>query len=94
MDIENGYNGAVSSIISKSCEGEIKQRIHEQFPELTRIEVEGKYEFYICDLIPKSLLVDSKSTGNTWKDLGKRGLTVLYITDFGKEFLRFINSEF
>lgn len=65
MDIENGYNGAVSSIISKSCEGEIKQRIHEQFPELTRIEVEGKYEFYICDLIPKSLLVDSKSTGNT-----------------------------
>lgn len=94
MDIENDSIGATSSITSKSCEGEIKRRIHEQCPELTSIEIEGKYEFYICDLISKSLLVDSKSTGNTWGDLEKRGFTVLYITDFGKEFLRFIYSGF
>lgn len=61
---------------------------------MTTIEIEGKYEFYICDLISKSLLIDSKNIGNTYNDLGKEGLTILYIIDFGKEFLRFIHSDF
>lgn len=93
MDILDGSAGGISTLTSKSYEKEIKQRIHQYEQELTTIEIEGKYEFYICDLISKSLLIDSKNIGNTYNDLGKEGLTILYITDFGKEFLGFIHSD-
>ena len=60
---------------------------------LTRLEAFEKYEFYVCDLISKSLLIDIKTVGNTWGDVAKEGLTYLYITMFGKEFLRFIQMS-
>lgn len=90
MDIPKGADGCVSVKTSKSCKGIILKRIKEYYQELTTIEAEGKYEFYICDLMSKSLLVDIKTIGNTLDEVGKEGLTMLYITDFGKEFLKFI----
>jgi len=94
LDIPTGSDGTIAMLTSKSYEEVIKARIKECSPDLTSLEVEGKYEFYICDLISKSLLIDSKTTGNTWNDLEKEALTVLYITDFGKEFLNFIYAHF
>jgi hypothetical protein len=85
--------GCVSITTSKSCKEIILKRIKEYYQELTTIEAEGKYEFYICDLMSKSLLIDTKAIGDTWGDVNKEGLTMLYITDFGKEFLKFIQER-
>lgn len=93
MDIPKGAAGCISTTTSISCKEEITKRIKEKFPKLSTIEIEGRYEFYICDLISKSLLVDTKAIGNTWNDMGKQGLAMLYITDFGKEFLKFIQIK-
>ncbi|MGI5858750.1 MAG: hypothetical protein ACOX8P_05435 [Tepidanaerobacteraceae bacterium] len=93
MDIPEGVDGCISTTTSRSYKDEIMRRIKDTSPNLTTIEVEGKYEFYICDLISKAILVDTKTKGNTWGDIEKEGLTVLYMTDFGKEFLRFIKTE-
>lgn len=94
MDIAEGNVGSVSSVVRISYEKDIKQRIRENSPELSTIEIEGKYEFYICDLTSKSLLVDSKVIGNTYNDIAMKGLSMLYISDFGKEFLKFIRTGF
>jgi hypothetical protein len=93
MDIPKGADGCVSMTSSKSCKEIILNRIKEYFQELTTIEAEGKYEFYICDLMSKSLLIDTKAIGNRWADANIEGLTMLYITDFGKEFLKFIRGK-
>lgn len=90
MDIQQGYGGCISSLTTKSCKNEIIKRIKKSNPLISTLDAENKYEFYICDLISKSLLVDIKSVGNTYGDLQRKGLTDLYITAFGKEFLRFI----
>jgi len=84
---------SVHTLTSKSHKDLIMKQIEKNEPHLTYFEIEGKYEFYICDLISKSLLIDSKAVGNTHADLAKPGLTVLYISDFGKEFLMFIGSS-
>lgn len=90
MDIPEGTDGCVSTTTSMSCRKAIISRIKECNTEMNTLEAVEKYEFYICDLISKSLLVDSKTVGNTYRDLNKEGLTYLYITVFGKEFLRFV----
>ncbi|OCT14530.1 hypothetical protein A8709_26440 [Paenibacillus pectinilyticus] len=92
MDLEDGYIGSVSQLTSRSFKIETIETIKTHFPNINTIETEGKYEFYMCDLISKSLLVDKKTMGNTWNVVEKEGLTLLYITDFGKEFINFITS--
>ncbi|NOJ73383.1 hypothetical protein [Paenibacillus alvei] len=93
MDIEEGCDGCVSMLTSASYKERIIERIRVEFPHNSKMEIYGKYEFYICDLISKSLLIDTKTVGNTYVDLEREGLTILYITDFGKEFMKFIRSE-
>ncbi len=90
LDIDDGFQGSISEITSKSCKQEIIETIKKYQPDMSTLNLEGKYEFYICDLISKSLLVDKKTAGNTLDDLSHDGFTVLYITDYGKEFLNFI----
>lgn len=90
MDIPEGQAVSFSELTSKSCKEEIIELIKDYQPDLSTLHLEGKYEFYICDLISKSLLVDKKTVGNTYEDLSYEGLTMLYITDYGKEFLNFI----
>ena len=90
MDIEEGSDGAVSTLKSASYKDKILEIIKREAGHLTTIEVHGRYEFYICDLISKSLLVDTKIVGNTYRDASREGFSVLYITDFGKEFMKFI----
>lgn len=92
MDVSEVYSGSVSMVTSASYKNKIIEKIKEESSHLSTIEAHGKYEFYICDLISKALLVDTKTIGNTYKDLEKEGLTILYITDFGKEFMRFIRN--
>lgn len=92
MDVSEVYSGSVSMVTSASYKEKIIEKIKEESSRLSTIEAHGKYEFYICDLISKALLVDTKTIGNTYKDLEKEGLTILYITDFGKEFIRFIRN--
>ncbi|MBY6930899.1 hypothetical protein [Clostridium botulinum] len=65
MDIPEGTNGCVSTTESISCKDTIINRIKESNAEISNLEAVEKYEFYICDLISKSLLVDSKTIGNT-----------------------------
>lgn len=93
MDIIKNTAGCVSLIESASYKNIITKRINEIYPNLATIKIEGKYEFYICDLKSKSLLIDTKAKGNTLSDMRKEDLTMLYITDFGKEFLEFIQVE-
>ncbi len=90
MDIQEGAAVVVSSITSRSFKREILEIIKDNNPSLSTIESEGKCEFYICDLINKALVIDTKTVGITVGDMAKEGLTILYITDFGKEFLKFI----
>lgn len=82
--------GSVSIVTSKSYKDKIIEKIQVEATHLSIIQAHGKYEFYICDLISKALLIDTKTIGNSSRDMEKEGLTNLYITDFGKEFLRFI----
>ncbi|SDR96412.1 hypothetical protein SAMN05444162_0439 [Paenibacillaceae bacterium GAS479] len=93
MDISEGMDGCLNMLTIATYKDRIIKRIKDNYTNITTIEAHGKYEFYICDLISKSLLIDQKSIGNTIQDLGREGLTSLYITDFGKEFLRFIKIE-
>lgn len=93
MDVSEGAIGSVSMLTSASYKDKIIERIRGESTHLSTIEAHGKYEFYICDLISKALIVDTKTMGNTFKDLEKEGLTNLYITDFGKEFLKFIRDR-
>ncbi|WP_328800452.1 hypothetical protein T3H97_17980 [Paenibacillus sp. LX16] len=93
MDISEGYDGSISMLNSTSHKDQIIEKIRVESAHLSIIESHGKYEFYICDLISKALLIDTKTTGNTYNDLAKEGLTHLYITDFGKEFLKFIRNS-
>jgi hypothetical protein len=90
MDIEDGSDSAISILTSASYKERIIKLIRREASYLSTIEVHGRYEFYICDLISKSLLVDTKMIGNTYKEAGQEGLNILYITDFGKEFMKFI----
>lgn len=92
---DTGRSGEIDvfELTSRSFKERILQIIIENYPTLTTFEAEGKYEFYICDLISKALLIDKKSVGNTYSNLNYEGLTMLYITDFGKEFLNFILSK-
>jgi hypothetical protein len=92
MDIPEGGSGCVSTIKSISCKEVISKKIKERYSELSTIELEGRYEFYICDLMSKSLLIDTKAVGAT-NYMGKQRVSMLYITDFGKEFLKFIQFE-
>lgn len=92
MDIGEGDDGTIITLTSASHKEKIIDKIKKELPQLSTIDAHGKYEFYICDLISKALLVDMKTVGTTFKDIGKDGLTVLYITDFGKEFLKFIRN--
>lgn len=92
MDIVEGSDGSVSILTSASYKEKILEIISENLEHLSTIEVHGRYEFYICDLISKALLVDVKTVGNTYKDLEREGLNMLYITDFGKEFMRYIRN--
>lgn len=93
MDIIEGDDSSISILTSASYNENIIQKIKAESSHLSTIESHGKYEFYICDLISKALIIDTKTTGNTYKDLEKEGLTYLYITDFGREFLRFIRNS-
>lgn len=93
MDISEEDDGSVSMLTSASYKNQIIEKIGIESIHLSTIESHGKYEFYMCDLISKALLIDTKTTGNTVNDLSKEGLTHLYITDFGKEFLRFIRNN-
>ncbi|WP_342576698.1 hypothetical protein [Paenibacillus sp. FSL M8-0142] len=90
MDIGDGSDSATSILTSASYKERIIKLIRREASYLSTIEVHGRYEFYICDLISKSLLVDTKMIGNTYKEAGQEGLNILYITDFGKEFMKFI----
>ncbi|WP_018883094.1 hypothetical protein [Paenibacillus massiliensis] len=92
MDISEDDNGSISILTNASYKDKIIEKIRVESVHLSTIESHGKYEFYICDLISKALLIDTKTTGNTYKDLAKEGLAHLYITDFGREFLRFIRN--
>ncbi|MDY8025807.1 MULTISPECIES: hypothetical protein [Paenibacillus] len=85
-------NGAVCGRTSQSFEDVIKLNIRTYNPHLSIFEVDGRYEFYISDLISKSLLIDTKTISNKWKDVGGEAFKVLSITDFGKEFLKFIQE--
>jgi hypothetical protein len=93
LDISEEDDGSVSMLTSASYKNQIIEKIGIESIHLSTIESHGKYEFYMCDLISKALLIDTKTTGNTVNDLSKEGLTHLYITDFGKEFLRFIRNS-
>ncbi|MGE6669696.1 hypothetical protein [Paenibacillus xylanexedens] len=93
MDISEEDDGSVNMLTSASYKNQIIKKIRIESIHLSTIESHGKYEFYMCDLISKALLIDTKTTGNTVNDLSKEGLTHLYITDFGKEFLRFIRNS-
>ncbi|NOU90989.1 hypothetical protein GC102_35475 [Paenibacillus sp. LMG 31460] len=61
MDIPEGAAVVVSSITSRSFKREILEIIKDNNPSLSTIESEGKYEFYICDLINKALVIDTKT---------------------------------
>lgn len=93
IEIPEGNSGIVSQVTAKSFKVKITEIIQVYYPYLNTLEIEGKYEFYMCDLISKALLIDTKNIGDTWNDIGKEGLTMLYITDFGKEFIKFIEAE-
>ncbi|BCZ46980.1 hypothetical protein psyc5s11_30470 [Clostridium gelidum] len=93
IGVPEGNDIFVSSRKSRSCKEVITENIKESNAELTALEIEGKYEFYICDLISKSLLIDTKTTGNIYGDLKKDAFTMLYITYFGKEFMKFIQAD-
>jgi hypothetical protein len=93
MDIIEGDDSSISILTSASYKDKIIQKIKAESTHLSTIESHGKYEFYICDLISKALIIDTKTTGNTYKNMEKEGLTHLYITDFGREFLRFIRNS-
>lgn len=90
MDIPEGADGCVSSMATMGCKKKIISIIKERNTSITTLEAIEKYEFYMCDLISKSLLIDTKSVGNTYNDLEREGLTNFYITAFGKEFLKFV----
>lgn len=90
MDIPIGAIGCISTTKSMSCKDKVINMIKDSNTEMHTLEALEKYEFYVCDLISKSLLVDTKTVGNTVGDLAKEGLNDLYITVFGKEFLRFV----
>ena len=89
MDPKPDAAGCVSDLTFANYREEIKKIIQKQSPKFETVQVEGRYEFYICDLISKSILVDKMSTGNYF---GASGFEYLYITDFGKDFLEFIEE--
>ncbi|MEF3355816.1 hypothetical protein PV403_22040 [Paenibacillus sp. GYB006] len=90
-DTNKGFNKCiVSELTSASYKERIFKIIKSEVEHLSTIEIEGRYEFYISDLISKSLLLDKKTISNTYEDMRREGFTMLYITDFGKEFIQFI----
>jgi hypothetical protein len=93
MDIVKGSAGTVVTLTTDSHKEKIIEKIQQESPHFSSLEAHGKYEFYICDLISKALLIDTKTVGATLKDIGREGLKFLYITDFGKEFLKFIRNN-
>jgi len=86
-DIEESFDASV--VKSKSCEEDMKQIIRDKSSALSTIEVESKYEFYICDLTAKSLLIEKKIIDYSLGGMGDEA-PLHYMTNFGKEFLRFI----
>lgn len=69
MDIEEGFDGVVSILKSVLYKDKILEIIKREVGYLIIIEVYGRYEFYICDLIFKLLFVDIKIVGNMYRDV-------------------------
>ena len=76
-----------------SYKDQILEIIKSYFPDLTAIERLNKYEFYMADLESKILLMNGKKERMTWADLDSEPFHKMYITAFGKEFLRFILAD-
>lgn len=79
-------------LASASYRKEIIDIIKSYFPESSEIDARNKYEFYMSDLTSKSLLMDKRTVGTTWTDIGAEAFELMYLTVFGKEFLEFIGQ--